>query len=232
MRVGSLVAAILLSSIMGPAYGESPVAEKLSNEAVDLYDNHGQLDAALQKVDEALRVDPKYWPARYYRGRLLIKKQKYEAAVRDFDEVLRQAPHFIMAAIARANANKKLGRFGLALKELDYVIKLRPPNEDTFADAYNERAWLRATCTDASFRNGQLAIKDGKIACRMSSWKDASYLNTLAAAHAEAGDFASAIQFQERAVAIASKSKDFTPASREKFQKYLDQFKQHRPVRQ
>jgi tetratricopeptide (TPR) repeat protein len=61
---------------------------------------------------------------------------------------------------------------------------------------------LRATCPEASIRNGQLAVADAKKACELDIWILESYIDTLAAAYAETGDFASAIRYQEQAIAM------------------------------
>ncbi len=49
-------------------------------------------------------------------------------------------------------------------------------------------------------------------ACELTEWKDATSLDTLAAAHAEAGDFDSAVRRQTEAIALlsdAEEKKDF-----------------------
>ena len=41
------------------------------------------------------------------------------------------------------------------------------------------------------------------LACEMSGWKDPNQVDTLAAAYAEAGEFAKAVEWQEKAIALA-----------------------------
>jgi tetratricopeptide (TPR) repeat protein len=57
-------------------------------------------------------------------------------------------------------------------------------------------------------RSGQLAIIDAKRACELSKWKSSGYTDTLAAAYAEAGNFDSAIRYQEQAISTVATEPD------------------------
>jgi tetratricopeptide (TPR) repeat protein len=69
-----------------------------------------------------------------------------------------------------------------------------------FARAHNERAWILATCTDAAHRNGKQALSSAERACDLTQWKLGVYLDTLAAAYAELGEFKTAVCWQEKAI--------------------------------
>jgi hypothetical protein len=90
-----------------------------------------------------------------------------------------------------------------------------------------QRAWLQATCPDASFRNGQQAVKDAKAACSIMVWKDENTIDTLTEAYAEIGDFDSAVRYAEQALAI----KDVSPRDSRRIQRHLELFQQHKPIR-
>jgi hypothetical protein len=47
--------------------------------------------------------------------------------------------------------------------------------------AKSARAWLRATCPNPAFRNGQQAVVDAKAACNLTQWDDWDYIDTPAA---------------------------------------------------
>jgi hypothetical protein len=132
----------------------------------------------------------------------------------------------VEAALLRANINARLGKYAEALKEYNYLVSLHP-RQVTLARVLSERAWFYATCPNASFRNGQQAVKDAKAACSIMVWKDEHMIDTLAVAYAETGDFNSAVQYVAQALAV----KGVSPDSTKLFQQHLALFQQHKPIR-
>src|SRR5262249_19208480 len=60
-------------------------------------------------------------------------------------------------------------------------------------------AWLWATGPDG-VRDGKRAVEAATRACELTDWKENEFLDTLAAAYAEVGDFDKAVEYQKKAV--------------------------------
>ena len=67
------------------------------------------------------------------------------------------------------------------------------------ARAHEGRAWLLATCPNQNYRDGTSAVASATQACKLTNWKKATALCTLAAAHAETGDFENAVLWETKA---------------------------------
>src|SRR5437879_5078761 len=186
---------------------------------------NGDVASAKRNINEALRIDPKLWPALYVRAEILAREGKYELAIQDCNEALRQNRFFIDAALLRANINVALRKYAEALKEFNSLIAMRPATV-ILARALSERAWFQATCPDASFRNGQQAVKDAKAACSIMQWKDEDMIDTLAAAYAETGDFDSAVRYAAQALAV----KGISPEDARVFREQLACFQHHKRI--
>ena len=200
-------------------------AMKLVTDAQDLLQK-GDVAGAKRNVDTVIQRDPTFWPALYVRAQIYSHQGKYDMALKDCNEALRQDRTVVEAALLRATVNGHLGKYAESLKEFDYLVSLHSRNV-TLARVLSDRAWLRATCPNASFRNGQQAVKDAKAACSIMIWKDEQMIDTLAAAYAETGDFNSAVQYASQALAVKGISADNTRL----FQQHLALFQQHKPIR-
>lgn len=232
--VVAMIAAMAVSAAgakPGQNPGEKSPAEKLLEEARTL-SLKGDFDGARQKLGAALQVDPKFWQAMYYRVELDLQQHRYETALQDCSEILRMKPDQPVAILLRARIEAKLNRNDECLRDLEQVIS-HANKKDLAAvvQAYEMRAWLRATSHDADVRNGKQTLSDAKEACKLSHDSDPLSLDALAAAYAELGDFRAAVDAEDRASKAQLVSDEFSIATENIFQKHRASFEAHQPIR-
>lgn len=93
------------------------------------------------------------------------------------------------------------------------------------AESWNELAWELATNPADSVRNGAEAVSAAEKACNLTNRKNPAFLDSLAAACAEAGDFAKAGSVQREAIKLVPK------AHQEPFNTRLQLYERKQPYR-
>ncbi|NIS52951.1 MAG: protein kinase [Phycisphaerae bacterium] len=81
---------------------------------------------------------------------------------------------------------------------------------------FNYTAWLLATSPSAECRDGAKAVEIATKACELTNWKNANFIDTLAAAYAEAGEFDEAVKWQNEAIKLLSPEVEGPPPNMEK----------------
>jgi len=99
-----------------------------------------------------------------------------------------------------AQAQSFLGRYSEAVQQYEQALAKMPDSSETL----NNLAWLLATCPDATVRNGPQAVKYARHACELTNYNKTVLMGTLAAAYAEAGEFADAMTTARKACDNAS----------------------------
>lgn len=94
--------------------------------------------------------------------------------------------------------------------------------------AFNAIAWFLATCPDDTVRNGKEALLHATKACELTNWQERGYLDTLAAAYAETGDFEQAVKYQKQALEFG----DMSPEARTRMEERLMLYEQRKPYRE
>lgn len=161
----------------------------------------GDYYRALDDFTTALDLDPTLTWSYFHRGLVRKTKKQYEQAIGDFDQAIRLDPTDARAFVHRGIAWSKRKEYPKALADFNEAVRLRP-HDDFICDA---SAWFLATCPDDNCRDGSRAVDLATKASDMTGWKKAAYYDTLAAAHAEIGDFDSAVNYEEHVLGIDSK---------------------------
>ena len=159
----------------------------------------GRFEEALSDLDAALKVDPKYAEAWNNRGTIRNDRGEHDKAVTDFSEAIRLAPDYAVAYHNRAHALQGRGDYADAVRDYETALKLDPQS----VIVRNDLAWLLATCPEDEFRDGKRAAEEARVVLELAGDEDWNFLDTAAAAHAEAGDFEKAVRRIERALELA-----------------------------
>ena len=97
-----------------------------------------------------------------------------------------------------------LGKIEPAVQEYRNVLSIKPD----WATAANSLAWILATDKRVEIRNGTEAILWAQVACQGAGRENPEYLDTLAAAYAEAGRFEEAIRTARESLTLARSTGD------------------------
>ena len=160
----------------------------------------GNLERAIQDATHAIRLDPEYAEAYNNRGVTYRKLGQLDNAIKDYTEAIHHFTNYADAFANRGYARVQMGEYAEALSDYYQAVTISPGSPQAFNDA----AWLMATCPDEKFRNGERAVEYARYACELTKHQNGDYIDTLAAALAETGEFAEAIQTQQQAITLLS----------------------------
>jgi Flp pilus assembly protein TadD len=155
---------------------------------------------AINYLQEAVRLRPDYADAYFNLGSVLFQQGRIEQAITQWQKALAIRPRDAEAHRNVAGALRKQGNVKGAIAEYEQVLNITP--EDSVA--LNNLAWILAASSDASMRDGTRAVTLAVKAVQASGGRDPNFVRTLAAARAEAGQFAEAVATAEAAKALAS----------------------------
>ncbi|PWT85228.1 MAG: hypothetical protein C5B58_03385, partial [Acidobacteria bacterium] len=124
----------------------------------------------------------------------------------------------------RGLALKLQGRYAEAVRAYLEIIDANP----LFHKANNDLAWLLATCPNEAARDGRRAIEYATAACEQTGWKNSTYIDTLAAAYAESGQFEEALRYQALTLEDPVLQGDRRTVARQR----LELYRQKKPFRE
>jgi tetratricopeptide (TPR) repeat protein len=178
----------------------------------------GKLDQAMAHEREATNLRPDLASAWRNLGiALLLAGQKNEALAA-LSQAVHLQPNMSEAYFYLAQAQQEKGDSAAAAQSFQKGLSLNP----NYAQTANQNAWLLATSPNASSRNGALAVRLARQACEATQYKQADCLDTLAAAYAEAGQFAEAQSAAKRALGLlaGAANADLAMAIKERLGRY------------
>jgi tetratricopeptide (TPR) repeat protein len=182
-----------------------------------------EYDKAMVDYNQAIRLDASYALAYHNRASVWQRKHEYDKAIADYSRAIRINHNYAEAYVNRGLAWQGMHEYDEAIADYNEAVRIDP----RYARAYNVRALCLATCPDAKFRDGRRAVESATRACELTQWNDASALDTLAAANAEAGNFDAAVKWQ-----ITANHLHADPEEKQKGEGRLELYRRKKPYRQ
>ena len=160
----------------------------------------GQLDDAISKLQAAIDLRPDNAPAHDNLAKALLKKGQVAEAMVHYRKFLELEPASVEARNTLGTALIQQGHVREAIDQWQESLAIQPEN----GNAASNLAWVFATCPQDSIRDGTRAAELGERALRISGGKIAMIYKVLAAAYAENGRFADAIETAQRGAELAT----------------------------
>jgi tetratricopeptide (TPR) repeat protein len=207
------------------------VALKLDPSQANAYRLRGILRFAIKRTEQGLQdlsraIEMVPLNARVYatRAGVWFALEKRDESLADWTQAIQVAPENPSYLAGRAKVYLRQRNYPCALADLDDALRIGPESPS----GYEVFAYLRATAPDPAQRDGQQALRLVRKAMECIPKPNASILTTLAAAHAEVGDFEKAQIAQTQALALVS---DFLPDDLEEAKAQLELYKAKKPYR-
>jgi len=162
------------------------------------YRAKGEFDKSIGCYSAYMRLNPTNAQAYKSRASDYSALGRYDKALEDWNEGLRLSPNDSTAFAMCGFDYFETGQFERAERDDIEGVRLGPTNDV----ALNNLAWLRATCPVASFRNGKEAVAAATKACELANWTRWEWVDTLAAAFAETGNFELAVKYEKQAMVM------------------------------
>jgi len=160
----------------------------------------GMLDEAMAQFRKVLEVNPESAGVHFNLGRALARKGRLDEAIEHLQKAAGADPGFAAAQYVLGDTFYMRGNVPEALAHWRKGLQLEPDD----LPVLNQTAWVLATCSQASVRNGAEAVGLAERALKLSGGREPAVLDTLAAAYAEVGRFPEAVETARRAQALAT----------------------------
>lgn len=181
----------------------------------------GEFQNAIEDYDRSISLNDNDADAFNSRGHAHYRLGNYQESIRDYTSALGIDDRHAAAYTNRGDAYADVGYYAQAARDYRQAIEIDP----NLGRAYQSSAWLMATCPDEQYRRPELAVTAAQRAIDLDGDGDYRYLDTLAAAHANAGDFEAAAEIARRVTTLAP------PDVAARYQQRLEMYERREPYR-
>lgn len=195
----STVCLVVISLLLAVAYPAYPATTEQLVQKGQTYLKFHRYKEAVKTFSQAIQRDRNYVSAYLSRAIAWYNLKEYDLSISDYSRAITARPDLFEAYIGRAAARFAQGKYQQAIDDYKHILAKEPYHPD----ANNQLAWLLAVCPESKYRNGKKAVKLAERA--VESETSAHYLDTLAAAYAEAGRFRDAERTQKSVIFLLMK---------------------------
>jgi protein O-mannosyl-transferase len=228
-----LAAALFRKGKFNDAIAQYEMALQINPEDAEAHGNLagalrqvGRLDDAIMQYREAIADDPSVGAFHNDLGTALRQKGRVGDAIDQFKRALELLPNNESVHVNLAYSLLQSGNAAAAVALFQAALQLHPDD----VEVQNSLAWIRATSVQPSLRDGNQALQLAMRANLLTRERNPIVLGTLAAACAETGDFARAVENARKAIALAG-----APGNQKltrELSRQLDVYKSGQPFRQ
>ncbi|MGH9142766.1 MAG: tetratricopeptide repeat protein [Vicinamibacterales bacterium] len=224
-----------------------------------LYLDAGQFDQAIAEFQQSLRLNPASAPTHYNLGFALSARGRRDEAMTAFEDALKIDPDYAQAHNNLGALLQVSGHADAALEHYRRAAALRPDNVEShtnlgqllaiqgraadaaaqFSAALSLRAdnvqalaglaWIRATSSDPSLRDGAEAMRLAERADQATRHQDVTVIDALAAAYAAVGRYEDALRAARVGLALTIAAGQTAAAAQ--FRQRLDMYQKGQPLR-
>ena len=184
----------------------------------------GLIDESIVHYQKALAIRPYYVTAHYNLSSAFLKKGEIDKAILHCQAVLSIQPEHADAHTTLGAALLRKGEIGSAIEQYKKALEIAPRS----VPALNNLAWILATYSDPAFRDGTKALELAQRANEFSGRNNPIILRTLAAAHANVGQFSTAVEVGQLALSLTDRQSPLASA----LQRELAGYKASEPYRE
>jgi tetratricopeptide (TPR) repeat protein len=179
-----------------------PNSSELNERIALLLWAQGRIPEAFKHYEAVARLDPQSAEGQWYLGTVAQREGRLTEAVFYLAAAVRLAPERVLYHCDLALAHEDRGERQAAGAEYRAALEI----DGQWPVACDQLARLLATHPDPTRRDGKEAVRRARQACSVSNRQYPPFLETLAAAYAEAGLFERAIASAEEARKLASEA--------------------------
>ncbi|MEQ1825936.1 MAG: tetratricopeptide repeat protein [Pirellula sp.] len=178
----------------------------------------------IQTIIKALPKDANTDPGLLMQlGVLYSQDNRPTQAIKVFDQVIKADQEMWEAYRLRGDTRLSIGDHSNAILDFEKALKYIPKDDQDRSGILNNLSWVLSTTPIDNLRNGKQALEYAEEACKLTNYEKPHILSTLAAAHAELGDFDKAVEWSKKCVELAKKlAEPQTEQMENELKSYLD----------